>query len=118
MLARFHLARAKAQDGDRPGAVKALKALQADMPIEDPRRESLAQAITEAEGPAPGAVAAVAVIVVLGRVVLRPLFRSVARTRSEERVDAWIERRLGPPLELGAHGAGGSSAGSKYEPPR
>ena len=30
------------------------------------------------------AVAAVAVIVVLGRVVLRPLFRSVARTRSEE----------------------------------
>jgi CPA2 family monovalent cation:H+ antiporter-2 len=30
------------------------------------------------------AVAAVVVIVVLGRVVLRPLFRSVARTRSEE----------------------------------
>jgi cytochrome c-type biogenesis protein CcmH len=60
VLARFHLARAQAQAGDRPGAVAALKALQADMPIEDPRRESLAQAITEAQGPAPGAVAAVA----------------------------------------------------------
>lgn len=60
VLARFHLARAQAQGGDRPGAVSALKALQADMPIEDPRRESLAQAITEAEGPAPAAVAAVA----------------------------------------------------------
>lgn len=60
VLARFHLARAQAQAGDRPGAVAALKALQADMPIEDPRRESLAQAIVEAQGPAPDAVAAVA----------------------------------------------------------
>jgi cytochrome c-type biogenesis protein CcmH len=58
VLARFHLARAQAQGGDRTGAVAALKALQADMPIEDPRRASLAQAITEAEGPAPSAAAA------------------------------------------------------------
>ena len=55
VLARFHLARAQAQAGDRPGAVLALKALQADMPVEDPRRASLAQAIAEAEGPAPAA---------------------------------------------------------------
>jgi len=60
VLARFHLARAQAQAGDRAGAVVALKALQADMPIEDPRRESLAQAIVEAQSPAPEAVAAVA----------------------------------------------------------
>jgi cytochrome c-type biogenesis protein CcmH len=60
VLARFHLARAQAQAGDRIGAVAALKALQADMPVEDPRRDSLAAAITEAEGPAPSAVAAVA----------------------------------------------------------
>jgi cytochrome c-type biogenesis protein CcmH len=60
VLARFHLARAQAQAGDRTGAVVALKALQADMPAGDPRRDSLAEAITEAEGPAPSAVAAVA----------------------------------------------------------
>lgn len=60
VLARFHLARAQAQAGDRSGAVVALKALQADMPIGDPRRESLAQAIVEAGGPPPAAAAAVA----------------------------------------------------------
>jgi cytochrome c-type biogenesis protein CcmH len=48
-LARFHMARAMAQDGDRPGAVRALLALQADLPANDPRRESLAQAIREAQ---------------------------------------------------------------------
>jgi cytochrome c-type biogenesis protein CcmH len=49
VLARYHMARALAQDGDRPGAVKALLALQADMPADDPRRESLAEAIKEAQ---------------------------------------------------------------------
>jgi cytochrome c-type biogenesis protein CcmH len=58
VLARFHLARAQSQAGDRPGAVLALKALQADMPAQDPRRDSLTQAIAEAEGPAPAAKAA------------------------------------------------------------
>lgn len=51
VLARFHMARAQSQAGDRPGAVAALKALQADMAADDPRRDSLAQAIAEAEQP-------------------------------------------------------------------
>ena len=58
VLARFHLARGQAQAGDRPGAVIALRQLQADLGPDDPRRASLAQAITEAEGPGPAAVAA------------------------------------------------------------
>ncbi|HEX5378974.1 MAG TPA: c-type cytochrome biogenesis protein CcmI, partial [Phenylobacterium sp.] len=57
VLARFHLARAQAQGGDRPGAVTALKALQADLAADDPRRESLAQAIADAEGEPPAAAA-------------------------------------------------------------
>lgn len=49
VLARFHLARAQAQAGDKAGAVASLKALQTDMPLEDPRRQSLSQAIAEAQ---------------------------------------------------------------------
>jgi cytochrome c-type biogenesis protein CcmH len=53
VLARFHMARAQAQAGDRAGAVVALRRLQADMAPDDPRRPGLADAITEAEGKAP-----------------------------------------------------------------
>jgi cytochrome c-type biogenesis protein CcmH len=53
VLARFHMARAQAQAGDRAGAVVALRRLQADMAPDDPRRAGLADAITEAEGKAP-----------------------------------------------------------------
>ena len=58
VLARFHMARAQAQSGDRPGAVASLRRLQADMAPDDPRRPSLAEAITEAEGKAPEPAAA------------------------------------------------------------
>ena len=53
VLSRFHMARAQAQAGDRPGAVVSLRQLQADLPPDDPRRASLAEAITEAEGKPP-----------------------------------------------------------------
>jgi cytochrome c-type biogenesis protein CcmH len=53
VLARFHMARAQAQAGDRAGAVVALRQLQADLSPDDPRRASLAEAITEAEGKPP-----------------------------------------------------------------
>ena len=53
VLSRFHMARAQAQSGDRPGAVAALRQIQADMASDDPRRASLAQAIVEAEGKGP-----------------------------------------------------------------
>jgi cytochrome c-type biogenesis protein CcmH len=53
VLARFHLARVLAQGGDRAGAVAALKALQADLPVDDPRRAELSQTIAEASGPPP-----------------------------------------------------------------
>ena len=52
VLARFHLARAMSQAGDREGAVKALLALRRDLPSDDDRRESLDQAIEEAKAPA------------------------------------------------------------------
>ena len=61
VLARYHLARAQAQAGDRPGAVVSLRRLQADLPPDDPRRVSLAEAIAEAEiGPPATAQAAAA----------------------------------------------------------
>ena len=51
VLARFHLARAMSQAGDRDGAVKALLALRTDLPSGDDRRESLDRAIDDANTP-------------------------------------------------------------------
>ena len=53
--ARFHLARAQAQAGDRTGAVLSLQALLADLAPSDPRRADLTAAIAQAQGPAPAA---------------------------------------------------------------
>ncbi len=53
MVARFHLARAMDQDGNRDGAVAGLKAIDADLPPEDPRHADLARAIKEALAPHP-----------------------------------------------------------------
>ncbi|WP_340645560.1 c-type cytochrome biogenesis protein CcmI [Phenylobacterium sp.] len=56
---RFHLARARIAAGDKAGGVAAWRALQADLPMTDPRRGALASAISEAEnGPAPTAAPA------------------------------------------------------------
>ena len=60
VLSRFHMARAQAQSGDRPGAVVSLRQLQADMAPDDPRRSGLAEAIVEAQGKAPGPAPAAA----------------------------------------------------------
>ena len=49
VLARFHLARAMSQSGNRQGAVEALSALRSDLPAGDDRRESLDRAIEEAK---------------------------------------------------------------------
>lgn len=51
MVARFHLARALDQDGNRDAAVAALRAIEADMAPSDPRRQDLQQAIREAMAP-------------------------------------------------------------------
>ncbi|OYU70967.1 MAG: c-type cytochrome biogenesis protein CcmI [Alphaproteobacteria bacterium PA2] len=53
MVARFHLARARDQAGDRDGAVAALRAIEADLPSGDPRRQDVQQAIREALAPRP-----------------------------------------------------------------
>jgi cytochrome c-type biogenesis protein CcmH len=50
IAARFHLARAQIDAGDKAGGVAAWRALLADMPANDPRREPLAGAIAQAEG--------------------------------------------------------------------
>ena len=50
IAARFHLARAQIDSGDKAGGVAAWRALLADMPANDPRREPLAGAIARAEG--------------------------------------------------------------------
>jgi cytochrome c-type biogenesis protein CcmH len=47
---RFYLAEAKLNGGDRTGALADLKALQVDMPANDPRRSAVASAISEVEG--------------------------------------------------------------------
>ncbi|MFD3265393.1 c-type cytochrome biogenesis protein CcmI [Phenylobacterium ferrooxidans] len=46
---RFHLARARIAAGDKAGGVAAWRALQADLPMTDPRRGALASAISQAE---------------------------------------------------------------------
>ncbi len=53
VAARFHLARARIEAGDKPAGLAAWKALAAEMPATDPRRPQLLAAIDEAEGKAP-----------------------------------------------------------------
>jgi cytochrome c-type biogenesis protein CcmH len=54
VTSRFHLARARIAAGDKAGGIAAWRALQADLPMTDPRRGALAAAISQAEtGPAP-----------------------------------------------------------------
>ncbi|OXE36499.1 MAG: c-type cytochrome biogenesis protein CcmI [Phenylobacterium zucineum] len=48
ITARFHLARARDQAGDRDGAVAVLRAILSDLSPADPRRQDLQQAIKEA----------------------------------------------------------------------
>jgi cytochrome c-type biogenesis protein CcmH len=50
IAARFHLARAEIDSGDKAGGLAAWRALLADLPANDPRREPLAGAIAQAEG--------------------------------------------------------------------
>ncbi|HEV7255472.1 MAG TPA: c-type cytochrome biogenesis protein CcmI [Mesorhizobium sp.] len=56
-LARFRLAQAKAQDGDRQAALHAWRAMQADLPETSPWRPVVAEAIAQSERQA-GAAAA------------------------------------------------------------
>ena len=56
IAARFHLARARIEAGDKAGGLADWRALAADMPVDDPRLGALKTAIGEAEGapvPAP-----------------------------------------------------------------
>jgi cytochrome c-type biogenesis protein CcmH len=49
VAARFHLARAQIESGDRQGGLAQWRALAADLPADDPRQEPLKTAIAEAE---------------------------------------------------------------------
>ena len=60
IAARFHLARARIEGGDTAGGLADWRALLADLPADDPRREALQTAIAEAQG-APAAPAAPAI---------------------------------------------------------
>jgi len=60
VAARFHLARARIEAGDKAGGLAGWRALAADMPADDPRVPALKAAIAEAEG-APAAPVAPAV---------------------------------------------------------
>jgi cytochrome c-type biogenesis protein CcmH len=50
LAARFYLAQAQIDRGDKAGGLAAWRSLLADMPASDPRRPSLVQAIADAEG--------------------------------------------------------------------
>jgi cytochrome c-type biogenesis protein CcmH len=54
---RFYLAQARVAAGDRAGGIADWRALLADMPADDDRRQSVAAAIAEAEGQPPAAPA-------------------------------------------------------------
>jgi cytochrome c-type biogenesis protein CcmH len=59
VLARFYLARARIDAGDKAGGLADWRALMAELPADDPRRPAIAQQIAEHEGraepaPAPG----------------------------------------------------------------
>ncbi|HZZ31966.1 MAG TPA: c-type cytochrome biogenesis protein CcmI [Phenylobacterium sp.] len=58
IAARFHLARAKINAGDKAGGLADWRALLADMPAADPRRGDLQAAIAQAEGRTPPPIAA------------------------------------------------------------
>jgi cytochrome c-type biogenesis protein CcmH len=53
IVARFHLARAKIEAGDVAGGLADWRALEAELPASDPRRDALAQAIAQQTGAAP-----------------------------------------------------------------
>jgi cytochrome c-type biogenesis protein CcmH len=53
VVARFQLARARIEAGDKAGGVAEWKALTSELPADDPRRQALAQAIAEQEGAQP-----------------------------------------------------------------
>lgn len=50
VAARFHLARVEIDSGDKAGGIAAWRALLADLPVDDPRRQPLTEAIAQAEG--------------------------------------------------------------------
>lgn len=50
VAARFHLARVRMDAGDKAGGLAAWRALLADLPADDARRQSLSEAIAQAEG--------------------------------------------------------------------
>jgi cytochrome c-type biogenesis protein CcmH len=50
ITARFHLARARIEAGDKAAGLAEWRALAADMPVDDPRQQALKAAIAEAEG--------------------------------------------------------------------
>lgn len=50
VVARFHLARAKIEAGDKAGGVADWQAILAELPADDPRRPALNQAIAEQQG--------------------------------------------------------------------
>lgn len=50
VVARFHLARARIEAGDKAGGLAEWKSLLSELPADDPRHEALVQAIAEQEG--------------------------------------------------------------------
>jgi cytochrome c-type biogenesis protein CcmH len=55
VVARFQLARAQVEAGDKAGGLAQWRSLLADLPAADPRREALSQAIAEQAGGGPAA---------------------------------------------------------------
>lgn len=53
VAARFHLASAQVQSGDKAAGLAAWRALAADLPADDPRKDQLLAAIDQASGKAP-----------------------------------------------------------------
>lgn len=53
VAARFHLAAAQIQSGDKAAGLAAWRALAAELPAQDPRRDELLAAIDQAQGRAP-----------------------------------------------------------------
>lgn len=52
VVARFHLARARIEAGDKAGGLAEWKSLLGELPADDPRHDALVQAIAEKEGQA------------------------------------------------------------------
>jgi cytochrome c-type biogenesis protein CcmH len=51
VVARFQLARARVESGDKAGGLADWRALMSELPGDDPRRAAIAQAIAQQEGP-------------------------------------------------------------------